>query len=188
MSFKEKNSTGRYRYLIELDRRLFRHGARVVYQGRFFQGAFVLLCLACNNPEVDKGSILPHKITILPESEVRNSLVPCSRDEVKGVTSTWRPTTDDVRAADNKLREFLGPRLKQPLDNYYRQYVGIVMNGKLALNIHAFEPFASERIFENEMPEWRSRYLNICDGGDSVWGLQYFIDDQKFTNFDTNGP
>ena len=86
-------------------------------------------------------------------------------DALKGATGTWEATPSDVRAAEEVIRKFLKTKTQQPLDDYYRQYLGIVMRDEKVLYVNAFAPMQL-RDFEIDVPEWRAEYLALCDGAD----------------------
>jgi hypothetical protein len=140
-------------------------------------------------PQLVDAQVLAQKVTILPQSETASALSPCSRRSASGVTSTWLPAMSDVVSAESRLKGYLNSRLDRDLDNYYRQYVGIVIDGKRVLLIHAFQlPMVDERI-EEVAPKWRTEYVSVCHGGKVSWGIEYYVESHKFVNFETNsGP
>jgi hypothetical protein len=114
-------------------------------------------------------------------------LSPCSRNGPRDVTSTWTPATADILLAESRLKDYVRTKLGQSLETYYRQYIGIIIKGKKVLYVNAVEAFQEDALFEELHPKWRTEYMRICDGGDSVWGVEYYVDDQKLMNFETNG-
>ena len=100
----------------------------------------------------------------------------------RGATGTWEATPADVRAAEEAIREFLKTKTQQPFDNYYRQYLGVVMRDEKVLYVNAFAPMPPPDV------PWRAEYLAICDGGDANWGLEYNTNTKQIENFQTNGP
>lgn len=152
--------------------------------------AFACLVLTldgCRKQGPDGGQ-LPPKVTILPESELKMVLSPCSRDGPRDVTSTWTPTAADILFAETRLKDYVRTKLGQPLEKYYRQYIGIIIRGKKAVYLNAVEAFQEDALFEELHPKWRTEYMRICDGSDTVWGVEYYVEEQRLMNFETNGP
>ena len=84
------------------------------------------------------------------------------------MTGFWVPSEAEVLEAEKRLEEFLaneGPlEVSEKANNYSRQYVGILINEKKALYINAF--FVPGRT----VPNWRTQYIVVCDGGPNAWG------------------
>jgi hypothetical protein len=130
------------------------------------------------NSQID---ILPEKISILPESEAVLALFPCSREPIAGNPSAAPPTTSEVMAAENQLKQHMYRKLARPLADFYRQYVAIEIKGKRALIVSAFlDPFYPR---ETISAERRRRFIDVCDGGNAAWTIEYIIDQQRLVNF-----
>jgi hypothetical protein len=99
------------------------------------------------------GGQLPPKVTILPESELKMVLWPCSRSAPWHVTSTWTPATNEILLAESLLKDYVRTRLDRSLDKYYRQYIGIGIDGKRVVYVNAVRPYEEDRDFETEAAE-----------------------------------
>ena len=137
-------------------------------------------------PEEVKSDVLFQNVTLLPESELIRALLPCSRNPTRGSITTWTPTANDVVSIEKRLENYLATRLDPPLQEYYRQYIGLTIDGDRVLYIHAFKPPPNGLPIEQTLPTWRTKYVWICDGGQDSWGLRYHLKNQKFTNFEIN--
>ncbi|HEX7294400.1 MAG TPA: hypothetical protein VF251_01525 [Pyrinomonadaceae bacterium] len=72
----------------------------------------------------------------------------------------------------------IGYRVEHP-EEYYMQYVGIIVDGKKLIYINAFgatEPSDS----------WKEKAVVICDGG-TAWGVLYDPQTKKFSKLAVNG-
>src|SRR5262245_34276079 len=130
---------------------------------------------------------LAANVTILNVEEGKKAIEPCSREGPKKVTAVWLPAAAEVVEAEERLQNSVKGFLKIPLEKYYRQYVGVVIDNKRSLYMHAFEKVGRLPI-EETMPSWRSRYVRICDGRDASWGIEFDLTTKKFKNFQRNGP
>ena len=74
------------------------------------------------------------------------------------------------------LKEF---RINDPTQ-FYRQYLGIVIKGRRMIYLNAFG-------FPGGDPQWRKRFVRICDGGGSVWGALYDPLTGEFSDLEING-
>lgn|SRR3990167_7479310 len=167
----------------------FATGASSTHVLRIFVWSILASFLVCSSNELDGAdvSILPEKVTILSYSEAARAFFPCSRNGPIGVASSSLPTTSEGISAEERLRTFVQNRLGRSVDDFYRQYAALNIDGKRVLYINAFytHGFAIE-IFS---PNWRIKYVDICDGSDAFWGVEYHLDKRTFFNLETNpGP
>ena len=109
----------------------------------------------------------------------------CSRPGLTGVFNAWKPSCAEIQSAENNLPGFLsGLTIKSPardLRGGFRQYI-------------AFERNAVQLLFINRTPKDdqisnRSlRVRDMCDGGESVWSVEYNVKTKVFSNFKVSGP
>lgn len=150
-------------------------------------GAILIIILACNTrPREFDLELLSRRVTVLPETETGYALFPCSRKGPRGVTGTWFPTMDDVLAVESLLHTYVARRLDRPLAEYHRQYIGLTIADKRILYIHAFLPPPNGKPIDESLPDWRTRYMAVCDGGKVSWGLEFNTHARKFKNFELN--
>ena len=104
----------------------------------------------------------------------------------------WQPSAGDVARLEKLLPGFMRsqkalPRDYQPLHEYFRQYVGVVRNGKklIAVSlIHSSILEAEERI-QGKRWDFLKTHLAVSDGGAYVFQLQFepatgFFSDLRF--------
>ena len=157
----------------------------------FWLGELLLLLVisvSCGFDErpSDKPAVLSSQVTILPQSEFRYAVAPCSRKGPDGESAPWLPQAEDVIAAERRLNQYISRRLDRPLSNYYRQYTGIVINNRRFLYINAFEQPPTGKPAAESLPEWRTRFVAVCDGGDVSWGIEFDVEGKNFRNFSKN--
>ncbi len=117
---------------------------------------------------------------VLPESEAHIILNQCSR-EVPVIEGTWMPplsVIEELEANLYKLQELEAVaccgygRLEKNLNEYFRQYTGIITGGE-------------RLVYINGMPADRQKSkpvtVTVCDGGKNYWGAVY---DPKMKEFD----
>ena len=101
-------------------------------------------------------------------------------DHAYEVEGFWTPTVQDVGRAEAALpaaaREH-APELTVPFERYYRQYVGIVDEGRRLLYVNMIHEafFAQEReAGDDDRQDPRTVLLVVDDGGD--WFVEGFFD------------
>lgn len=120
----------------------------------------------------------------------------CSRRTPGPIQGTWRLTDDDVRAVEEKLEPYLGAQLSlnnwgemEPfkIEQYYRQYGGLIIGGRLIIYVNAFHERVLEHRPKERQEQWRTIPAAICDGRELAFGVEYDVEKQAFSNFHFNG-
>ena len=123
----------------------------------------------------------------LPKSEAIAISHLCSRNGPK-VDGSWKPTKDDIELLESSISLIsklksedsrLAVHIANP-SSYYRQYLGIVVDGRRLIYLNAFAPGLLRS-------DWRERFVDICDGGTAVWGVLYDPEKREFSKLTTNG-
>ena len=146
------------------------------------------------------------KSALLPASEAKQLTYQCSRPSPKAFTDTWEPSKADIEKMESKFSEIKklevkdccirGAKVNNPED-YYMQYVGIVLGTKKLFYISAIStnsPVAHSvetmdgKIIAEEKPDvyWKKHAIMICDGG-NAWGVLYEPATGKFFDLAING-
>lgn len=123
---------------------------------------------------------------LLPRVENGTVLRLCSRRGPK-VDGGWNATQGHVANLESNLKRITSLRSAGSLkgmsiahpENCYRQYIPIVVAGRKLIYVNAFCGI--------EVPEWRTQFVTICDGGDSVWGVLYDPTTGEFSDLEVNG-
>jgi hypothetical protein len=125
---------------------------------------------------------------VLPEGAAEEVNQLCSRPGPPKFQRTWKPTETDIQALESHLSRIaglraesgiIGVRIRHP-EQYYRQYVGLIIENRRCIFIHAF--------CDDEPPKyWRENIVDVCDGGSCSWGVVYDIETGKFSHLEMNG-
>jgi hypothetical protein len=102
----------------------------------------------------------------------------------------WTPSEDDVLELENGLRSYLAEinsdrfdQQKTPvwerLDEYNRQYVGIILDGKRTIYANYF--------CDSIDTDWRNGFVFVMDGGDCFFQFKYDVDLAEFFDLQING-
>jgi hypothetical protein len=117
---------------------------------------------------------------VLPPGEAPAVNRLCSRVGPKGVDGGWTPEARDietleVRLGDIKLKSRVA--ISSPF-GFYRQYVSIVSGGRRLIYVNAFPP-------DINFKDWKTRLMDVCDGGPAFWGIQFDPVADKFSDLET---
>src|SRR5665213_2004860 len=140
---------------------------------------------------------LDHKYgVIFPLSDVHSLLHTCSRDAPGRDGSenipVWDPGPSQIadlekllpaalfdalsaRRADIREQKFI----RDNMSKYIRQYGGIEVSGAKLIYVNAIPPFFSNV----EKNSWRTRAVQVCDGGVAFFGTEYDPATKKFIDF-----
>jgi len=108
--------------------------------------------------------------------------------QANGLTpsTTWTPSESDIAAAGPKIEAFLkssAPALASRLPKYRCQYFGITVEGKQRIYCNFFARDAGFQGF----PDWKSKCVLVCDGGDQYFQLQYDVESNQCMCLTING-
>jgi hypothetical protein len=116
---------------------------------------------------------------VLPESAAKETAHFCSRPGPGRFDGTWTPTKTDVNAMEAQIEKISklqiqgdkGTQIDHP-DQYYRQYVGIILRKQKLIYINAI----CEQTLQSD-PHigkfWKTHVLIVCDDGKCGWGVIY---------------
>ena len=135
---------------------------------------------------------------VLDTSDVSAASRPCSRPWPTNIGGVWRPTAGDVARADTLVvtelaRRLSGVRwwvprpdsLRPHASDYYRQYVGILIAGQRVLYVNGFHRDLLR--FQKDTLDWTRRFLNVCDGGELLFGAEVWLQRRVVRQFVFNG-
>jgi hypothetical protein len=118
---------------------------------------------------------------ILKGGQSKALLQQCSRAAPEKVSAQWTPTKNQIEQLETKLPAFK-QKLKRPaaqLSSFYRQYAGFIAGGRKIIYVNLFP----KRID----PDWQSRAVIVCDGGEQFWGIEFEVDTGQLVNAAFNG-
>jgi hypothetical protein len=151
-------------------------------------------------PPVPIVQLDPAKGAILPVSKTERLARQCSRKSPGPVTGTWSPTRTMIADLEFTLGEELEQKLKaipeagaKPQD-YYRQYAGLLIDGRQVIYINGVHNSVIDRDLAREQgagrPQrglWSNEPVMICDGGTLTFGVEYDPATKAFDRFAFNG-
>ena len=154
--------------------------------------ALVLLQSSGTQFRSDWGVVLP------PDYWPSNMYRWCSRD-APGRSGYWVPDDETIRALEVALAPALGRELEQrsqersrwsTASEYYRQYIGIRIGRRQVVYVNGFHRSYIE-LLATTHPEladsWRTRVVNVCDGGSTFFGAEYDPATRQVSNIRFNG-
>jgi hypothetical protein len=137
---------------------------------------------------------------VLPPTEASKLATQCSRTSPGPVQGTWTPTSAQLHDLESALPAFFRTEaynrrgfLKMPnmtpedadrlLEKYVRQYAGFVIGGKKIIYVNAITRWG----ISDSPGEWRTKAVQICDGGAITFGVEFDPGARKFRHFSFNG-
>ena len=104
-------------------------------------------------------------------------------------TEYWSPTEADVRALENGTAAYLqenadyfypqGIPVWERLNEYNRQYAGLILNGKKFVYANYF--------CTSTGTDWKQDFVFVLDGGDCYFQFKYNADTGEFFDLQVNG-
>jgi len=100
----------------------------------------------------------------------------------------WTPSIDDIVTLEEKLTEYLmqnskqfyrQPPVWQRLDEYQSQYIGLERGGRQIIYGNYFCSSGSK--------DWRRNIVEVIDGGDCYFQVEYDVENGLFINLRVNG-
>ena len=135
---------------------------------------------------------------VLPPGFMGDTIRWCSRAS-PSMSGYWAPDLDTIRSLEPVLGAALQRALEQQMkeastrpavDEYYRQYIGIGAGGRRAVYINGFHKRHLELAAKARpelAPSWRTRAVNVCDGGIWYFGAEYDPANRKLGTIEFNG-
>ena len=156
---------------------------------------YIVLRKISDDNQFDKIVIDEIRYVILDSTYAEEMLNQCSRERPK-INGTWNPTKSDIINLERNFSEISklksegcclnGIQIKNP-SYYYRQYIGIIINGQKFIYINAFYPDYGNSYKNSDKNYWHNHVINICDGGIVAWGCEYDVSKKKFIKLSVNG-
>ncbi len=147
-----------------------------------FVGGFLWSCFP-------RPLMKPDHYAVLPGEAAYALTKQCSRVGAPAFEDTWQPGEEDIRAMERHFGKLQRMRSKicclskarmDDINLYFRQYVGIVVQGRRLIYINAFRADHVGRL---------TRYdpQITCDGGNNYWGVVYDPKTGRFFDLSFNG-
>jgi hypothetical protein len=103
------------------------------------------------------------------------------------ITGYWSPTISDAGQMEQALPAYLEhSEVHRPFSDYYRQYVGIIANGKRLVFVSAFAKDHAEDWARDQ--GWLRKPIIVCGGSTDFWRVAFDPETKQFSHWDVNGP
>jgi hypothetical protein len=134
---------------------------------------------------------------VLPIGETKTILMQCSRSVPQPGEPFWSPTPAQIEELEKRLPAYLRQQRHaehaDQLSKSLRQYVGITVEGRKVIYLNAFHPDVlripgckPSEGKDCQLP-WHQRAIQVCDGGDDFWGVEYDPESKTFNGLAFNG-
>lgn len=157
----------------------------------------IVLMAASTLPQSSIHQLNPDWAVVLPADYWPSNMYKwCSRD-APGRSGYWAPDSATIgpleAALPPALERALEQRIKDPMgrprpSDYYRQYIGIRSGRRQVVYINGFHRGYVEALRAEFGDSWRTRVVNVCDGGTTFFGAEYDLVTREVTNIRFNGP
>lgn len=158
--------------------------------------ALILTALAvlnsCSASHEDTG----RRSVLLPSGQARHLVEQCSRQTPQDVDGVWTVPAATVQQLEQDLPKLSavvsgdccgkGSSVSNP-GSYYRQYAGVLLDGKKHIYINAF-PDHPIYLKREDKDRWLREAQQTCDGGEAFWGVLYNPETRQFSQLSFNGP
>jgi hypothetical protein len=129
---------------------------------------------------------------LLPAAAGPGLLHQCSRRTIEAPDSYWVVTIPEATVIEHALLSYLArPEVRKPsrpLEEYFRQYIGVIAGGRRLVYVSFFHrSYFEDAPDEKERQMWRTEPVEVCDGGDHYWGIVYDVDKATFHPPEFNG-
>ena len=104
------------------------------------------------------------------------------------IAEYWTPSENDVLTLHNELGSYLQKNsdrfegqktpIEERLDEYNRQHIGIILEGKKIIYAN---------YFCDSVQDWRKDFVFVMDGGDCFFQFKYDVDTAEFFDLLVNG-
>lgn len=110
----------------------------------------------------------------------------------------WTPTEDNIEIAEILIKKYILKQVKRKglinqynspiihlnFDKYLRQYMGYLnKHGERIIRINCFWKDYESKYY----PDWKTRWIEVFDGGSYYWQIEVNIDKKKCFDYDVNG-
>ena len=123
-----------------------------------------------------RGKITGH---VLPTTDKRGYLY----SQEGEVTGGWTPTKTQIREAEPAILEYIeksDEKIFSNIEYYVCQYFGIIVNNRKHI-------YCNFLWLDQDVEEWRSKLIEVDDGGNYYFQLEYDVRTKTCLNFSVNG-
>ena len=145
--------------------------------------SFLLFMIGCSRkiPQVSGEIITEDNYKGIVLEKEKLDYLPVEVDSLE----TWIPKENDIRLAEQILSEFIQKDsvLSFPLNEYTRQYFGIIENSDKVIYINSFCMEEDDSFMEG----WKTDFIEVEDGGDCFFQIKVNLEKEDCYEFYING-
>jgi hypothetical protein len=140
-------------------------------------------------PPQTAQSVQGERWVIFPEAQAKEQGIATWFLNSGQTAEYWTPSEKDVLALEDGLVFYLqnnsnsfyeqGTPVWEKLDDYNRQYIGIILDGKRIVYANFF--------CNNTGRDWRKEFIFVLDGGECFFQFKYDPDSGEFFDLQVNG-
>jgi len=156
-----------------------------------------LLGMSACKAERNSAALIPSWAALVPSQNAAVVGQPCG-PPLHAAEGIWSPSQEDIRRLERQLnlvleeslaRSLLPDSLRPAVNDYYRQYAGVIVNGRRLIYVTGFhrQYLASVQQLHGDTTAWRTQPVLVCDGGEFYFGAAYDPSDGHFIAFQFNG-
>lgn len=136
------------------------------------------LLAACSNGQ----RVSPHSVILKPKNAPK-VIKSCNPEIPPDITDYWTPSVADAQQMEALLPNFLlNSPIHRQFSDYYRQYVGVIANGRKLVFVSAFVTPSEWHM------HWKSDPVAVCGGGSDYWRVAFDPQTKEFSHWNVNGP
>jgi len=163
--------------------------------------SFGCALLPCRQAESGSPVIQPHRLagkaiivsshaTILVGKAALPLFKQCSRGAPDHVSGYWTPSLSDVQHLERDALAFLKaqkPPVRGLMVSDCRQYAGFLRHGRRMIYVNGFPAAVTLNYPVSGRNRWQWEAVVICDGGPSLYGMEYDPQTRRFEHLEFNG-
>ncbi|MFN8002791.1 MAG: hypothetical protein U0X75_17435 [Acidobacteriota bacterium] len=108
----------------------------------------------------------------------------CTTVYSAGVEAYWTPNQTDLRQLEHDLNSYLASPNVDGLNQYLRQYAGVIKNGRKQIVDSGVQAAIAQRL-QNDQP-MSDKAIVLCGGGTMMYGVEYDVETRSFSSFTFN--
>jgi hypothetical protein len=136
------------------------------------------LLAACSRAQI----VSPRSVILKPK-DAPKVVKSCNPEIPPDITGYWTPSIADAQQMEALLPDFLlNSPIHRQFSDYYRQYVGVIADGRKLVYVNAFITPSEWHV------DWRTEPVAVCGGGSDYWRVAFDPQTKQFSHWDVNGP
>lgn len=154
----------------------------------------LVICLLSSSFVRAQDRYNPQYLTFLDTSKGPQLLRQCSREAPTNVKGFWVVGEPERALLQRKFKRLLTKLSRQydvepvfsTFQGYCVQCVGVIIHHKKFIYISGFR-MREDYLKDEDLKNWQTEPIVLCDGGDSVWGALFNIRSNSFSQLEFSG-